>query len=401
MKHEIVETESCPSCLNSSFETLIDLGVMPRTGSFLSSPEQPYPQLELSFEFCSQCALVRRQILAEESPDYTEVNRKTDRQLPDYTHQIVRSLEQREMGKEELVVEIGANDGEFLSFLARAEYKNCLAVEPSITLANACSDRGHQVWNAHLDPTEALKIKETYGLARLVICRHTLEHVPNPQGLLLAMRSLLAEDGLLFLEVPDARTIICDLQGHELWDEHLYYFTPDNLALLLQRSGFRVEEMTVLPHRSSANILCWSRPSQQDSLTHSSGCASDVELSRRFRDRWFSLAQQLQAEQKNWPKPIVAIGAAHLQSNFLQFVGLGSDIDFLVDDDPIKVGRYVPMPHPVPVVSTEQLLKSTLPGTIIRTAFGYESWMNKICQPLAQQGVQIVEPYGALVAVNG
>lgn len=401
MKHEIAKSESCPSCLNSSFETLIDFGVMPRTGFFLSSPQQSYPQLELSFEFCPQCALIRRQLLREDSPDYTEVNRKTDRQLPDYTHQIARFFEEANVGTEELVMEIGANDGEFLSFLAKAGYKNRLAVEPSITLANICSKRGHRVWNTHLDVDEALKIKEACGLARVVICRHTLEHVPDPQGLLLAMRSLLMEDGLLFLEVPDARVIIHDLQGHELWDEHLYYFTPENLSLLLQRSRFRVEEMTVLRHRSSANILCWSRPSTSENSPSYFKCKPTVELCHNFRDHWFSLAQHLQAERENWSKPIIAIGASHLQSNFLQFAGLIDEIDLFVDDDPIKVGQYVPLPQPIPIVSTEQLLNRPLPGTIIRTAFGYESWMDKICQPLAQKGVRIVKPYNSLVAVNG
>ncbi|MGD2179773.1 class I SAM-dependent methyltransferase [Lusitaniella coriacea] len=374
---------------------------MPRTGFFLSSPKQSYPQLELSFEFCPQCALIRRQLLREDPPDYTEVNRKTDRQLPDYAHQIARSFEKANVGVEELVVEIGANDGEFLSFLAKAGYNNRLAVEPSMTLANVCSNRGHQVWNAHLDVAEALKIKEACGFARVVICRHTLEHVPDPQGLLLAMRSLLSEDGLLFLEVPDARVIIRDLQGHELWDEHLYYFTSENLSSLLQRSRFHVEEMLVLRHRSSANILCWSRPSQQESSPNYSKYKPTVELCHNFRDRWFSLAQHLQAERKNWSKPIVAIGASHLQSNFLQFADLIDEIDLFVDDDPIKVGQYVPLQQPIPIVSTEQLLNRPLPGTIIRTAFGYESWMDKICQPLAQKGVQIVEPYDSLVAVNG
>lgn len=389
-----MSSQVCPSCLNSTFETLIDFRVMPRTGYFLSSPDQSYPTLNLSFEFCSQCALMRRITDEEEGADYTEVNRKTDRQLPNYATDIVSHLEKIKVDKNELVIEIGANDGTFLNLLAASGFKKCLAVEPSIALATICHENGHQIWNTHLDEKQALKIQEKWGLASLVVCRHTLEHVPDPRALLLAMRSLLAQDGILLIEVPDAEVITHNLQGQELWDEHLHYFRVDNLSLILANTGFRVEEIQQIPQRSSSNIIGWCRlsPSDRETISPLTQNPSAVEACRRFRPHWLSLSDRLLEAKSHWKKPIVAIGASHLQSNFLQFTQLGSSLDLLIDDDPHKLGRYVPLPQPVRVISTAQLLNGATPGTIIRTAFGYDQWMDKICQPLGQKGVQIIEP---------
>lgn len=384
----------CPSCLNSSFEPLIDFGVMPRTGYFLSSPEQSYPTLNLSFEFCSHCALIRRITEEEEAADYTEVNRKTDRQLPDYANNIVRELENIRVDKNELLIEIGANDGTFLNLLASSGYKKRLAVEPSIALATICQENGHQIWNTHLDEFQAFKIKETWGLATVIICRHTLEHVPNPRELLLAMRSLLAEDGVLFLEVPDTRVILEELQGHELWDEHLHYFTIENLSLMLQQTGFKIDKITSLPHRSSANIMAWCRLSpKMNSEIDLTGSLAEVGNCRSFCQKWESLSQSLLSQIDVNQKPIIAIGASHLQSNFLQFTKLGHHVDFLVDDDPSKIGKYVAIPQPVPVISTKQLLSEFSPKAIVKTAFGYEGWMNRITQNFDHAKVKIFDLY--------
>jgi SAM-dependent methyltransferase len=388
-------TQICPSCQNNAFAGLIDFGNLPYTGSFLASPEANYPTLGLSFEFCSRCALIRRRISSEESHDYTHVNRNTERQLPHYAPKIVSSLQQWGIGQDDLIVEIGANDGTFLSLVEQAGFTNRLAVEPSLSLADVCKSKGHPVWNAHLDRAEAGKIRQKYGAIPLVFCRHTLEHVPHPQELLLAMRLLLDEGGILFIEVPDTQPILQELKGHELWDEHLHYFTVENLSLLLYRSGFQVEEIQVMPHLSSGNILSWCSKSEaeKENLADFSTCTANVELCRSFPERWSLLRQKLHAQLPNWTKPIVAIGAAHSQSNFLLFTELGEHIDILVDDDPVKVGKYVPLPQPVPVISTAQLLSSSPPGTILRTAFGYDTWMNKICHSLAKMGSQIIEPY--------
>lgn len=384
----------CPSCLNTSFEPLIDFGRMPRTGYFLSSPEQSYPTLTLSFEFCSHCGLIRRIIDEEETADYTEVDRKTDRQLPNYVTEIVEKLENNQVHKDDLIIEIGANDGTFLNLLAARGFEKRLAVEPSIALAKLCSEKGHQIWNTHLDESQALNIKEKWGLAKVVICRHTLEHVPNPRALLLAMRSLLDREGILFLEVPDSYVILEKLQGHELWDEHLHYFTVNNLSFILNNTGFNIEQIKSLAHRSSANILAWCRVNSTTStaikLTESN---ADVDACRSFAERWQSLFQDIFSQIDISEKPIVAIGASHLQSNFLQFTKFGQYVDFLVDDDPNKLGKYVAIPQPISVISTEQLLTKISPKIIIKTAFGYDSWMNKIISNINQKGIKILEPY--------
>lgn len=387
--HDQKITMTCPACSGSAFESLIDFGMVPHSGTFLSGPDRPYQMGKLSFEFCPHCALIRRQWPNENITNYANIGRTTSHCIPDYAAQIVESLKQQSIRAEELIVEVGANDGAFLDLLAQAGYTNRLGIEPSLVCASACSAKGHKVGNVYLDEREAIQMREQYGPAKVVICRHTLEHVPTPLKFLLAMKSLLCEDGNLFLEVPDSRSIICDMRGHELLDDHLHNFTQENLLLLMRRSGFRMDRTLVLSYRGTKNILLWCRPGFAEAGVLAS--STDVQACRSFTGRWAALCERIQSDSANWPNPIVCLGASHLQTNFLLFTGLGRYIAFLVDDDPFKIGCYAPIPRPVPIISTDQFLNGNFSGTIIRAAFGYTKWMDKICK---YSTAKVVDPLG-------
>ncbi|MCS6812183.1 MAG: class I SAM-dependent methyltransferase [Cyanobacteria bacterium] len=384
--------QPCPSCHHTAFEQLLDMGSVPASGCFLPDNHHSVALYPLTFELCTHCGLVRQGYSDRPTLDYTHVNRNTKRQLPSYGQQILDSFHQVS-DPDQLVIEVGANDGTFLNCLAAANFRHCLGIEPSIALSASCREQGHMVETTHLNHDEALRIRQRYGPAAIVLCRHTLEHVPDPLELVIAMRSLLAEDGLLFIEVPDAQDMAVNGKGQDLWDEHLHYFTAENLTLLVQQAGFSVERITLQDHRQSMNILCWCRPSPTKPMVDTSfddRLKISVAQFRQFAQKWQLRCQQLQHHAPAWPSPVIAIGASHPQSNFLLFTGLGQYIDALVDDDPHKIGKYVPLPQPVPVISTAQLIANKPPGTILKTAFGYDGWMNKICKPMSDQGVHIV-----------
>lgn len=374
---------------------LIDFGTIPHSGTFLASREHPFKTIDLAFEFCTACAFIRRKQGEDNAADYTNVNRATNRQLPDYSAHITEALVRRGVLRNELIVEVGANDGSFLDILKLRGFTNCLGVEPSFALSSIIRDKGHLVENVHLNQTEASSIRNQYGPVRAVICRHTLEHVLNPLELLSAVKLLLDDKSIFFVEVPDTLGIIHDLRVHELWDEHLHYFLTDNLMLLVQRAGFEIDSILKFTHRSAENILLWCSPTVQENKKGMPlhALKEKVELCRSFASRWGLLRYRILDRASYSPKPIVCIGASHPQSNFLLFSGLGRHIDLVVDDDPNKATCFVPVPQPVQIVTTKRFLDAVRAGTIIRTAFGYERWMDTLCEPISARGANFMDAY--------
>lgn len=377
----------CPACSGSTFEDLIDFGTIPKSGTYLESPDDEFPCIRHAYEFCASCGLIRQKNIETASHDYTLVPRATTRQFPKYIDAIITSLSFHGVSSANVVIEIGSNDGGFLERLTSAGFSRVFGIEPSIPCAELSRAKGHQVLLKHWDADTSAAVLKAHGPARAIVCRHTLEHVPRPLEFLQAIRSALAPDGIAFIEVPDARPITHDLRGHELWDEHLHIFTPANLELIMRRAGFSVLRCNVWPERSDINLLLWGKADaglpQNNPPDFAAAPAAEIQLCREFEARWKTFSSRLQVEAASWPRPVYMLGASHPQTNFIHFTGLENSIDAFIDDNPAKANLLIPLERPVPIFPASKLLDYPAPGTIIRGAFGYDDWMDRATAPLA------------------
>jgi SAM-dependent methyltransferase len=109
------------------------------------------------------------------------------------------------------------------------------------------SDRGHAWIQGMPNFIElyTVPIEEIVGRFDLVSLIHSLEHMPSPRHTLDHAKRLLANDGVLFIEVPDVETSPFDL----LVADHLTHFSRMTLSYLLGRTGISatVISSTVLP----------------------------------------------------------------------------------------------------------------------------------------------------------
>jgi SAM-dependent methyltransferase len=81
-----------------------------------------------------------------------------------------------------------------------------------------------------------------------VVSTGTLEHVAEPARVLREIRRVLRDGGLVYLEVPF-------LQGYHADPDDYWRFTQNGLGLLLQQSGFEVQDSG--SHMGPASAVCW------------------------------------------------------------------------------------------------------------------------------------------------
>lgn len=85
----------------------------------------------------------------------------------------------------------------------------------------------------------------------IIYCYEVLEHVINPEELLIEFYNNLSENGIVVIVVPNdfnpIQIFSCIKYSMEPWwispIEHINYFTPKTLQLLLRRCGFDIIEM--------------------------------------------------------------------------------------------------------------------------------------------------------------
>ena len=132
------------------------------------------------------------------------------------------------------VLDVGCAEGSILrAIAARRPGLDLVGIEPSPTFgAFAVRHAGCRV----LPDVDAYE-RETRVPARLVIVNHVLEHVADPVAFLRRLGDLLAEDGAIYVDVPDASRYSSLIDLHLA---HLHHFTPATLAEAGRRAGLAV-----------------------------------------------------------------------------------------------------------------------------------------------------------------
>lgn len=146
------------------------------------------------------------------------------------------------------LLEIGPGRG-YLLDEARAAGFDPVGVEPSPQLAaRIVAEFGVPVECGFLDEVEL-----PHDEYNVVCMYHVLEHVEEPVGLLRDIGGLLAEGGLLVIEVPNIGSAMAQRRG-DRWDAvqlhelHVSQFAPGTLRELVERAGLEVAEVdTVAP----------------------------------------------------------------------------------------------------------------------------------------------------------
>lgn len=143
-----------------------------------------------------------------------------------------------------VVRDVGAGFGIFLEELAKVwPAAKMIAIEPSLEMIKICRDKGLEVIPSSLEDVAGWD-----GKFDLLTLFELFEHLRDPGKFLEKINNLLRPGGYLFLTTLNSRGF--DIQV--LWEksksvsppQHLNFFNPDSIGLLLKSKGFAVEEIS-------------------------------------------------------------------------------------------------------------------------------------------------------------
>jgi SAM-dependent methyltransferase len=239
------------------------------------------------------------------------------------------------------VVDIGCGNGTFLKTLARV-WPECrgLGVDPALPHDQMHADGRVRLLKGVFDDGQMEQAPS------LFVCRHVLEHMPDPVAFVCALRSAVDHRiGVpLFVEVPDIEWIV---RHGAFWDfcyEHCNYFGEASLGYTLRRAGFHPVQTRV----AFGDQYRWmeARAASGD-LTAVDDAGTMARRLREYaigeREAIDAVRRQLQ-EFRDDGKPIAVWGMATKGVIFSLLVDPHSTlIDFAVDVNTNKQGCFVPI----------------------------------------------------------
>lgn len=134
------------------------------------------------------------------------------------------------------LLDVGCGNGAFLDLARRAGWQ-VMGVEPDPTAAAIARARGLDVRLGQIEFLDGMA--EGFDVVTL---SHVIEHVHDPIALLERCRVLLRPGGWLWIDTPNLKSF-----GHRRYGpawmhldppRHLVLFTPNSLALALERAGY-------------------------------------------------------------------------------------------------------------------------------------------------------------------
>ncbi len=360
----------CRGCKSDRMYCFLELGDHPLANGFLR-PEQlsePEPRFPLDVHVCLDCGLI--QVADQVPPDFfrhyvyiPSAAAAAEGHFAGLADAVAKRLLGNSGG---LTVDIGCNDGLFLSLLAK-HGERTLGIDPATNIAELARAKGVEVVNEYFDPDIAQSVRTRYGPARVVVATNTFHHIGDLDPFTLGVTLLLDDYGVFVVEVPHALELVELNEFDGVYHEHVSQLTVKSFVDHFRRFGLEVFDIEPLDiHGGSIRI--YARRSQ-NGTGPSPEITSWIDRERErglfeestydaFRQRVESNRRELLEilhGLRDEGHRVAGYGASARGNTLLNYSGIGPDLlEYVVDRNPLKHGLHTPGMH-IPVVDVDRL----------------------------------------------
>ena len=407
---------SCRHCSAPLRHTFVNLGMSPLCESFIGPDQlnamEPYYPLHVLV--CENCFLV--QLEEYVSPqhifsDYAYFSSYSTSWVAHAKKYCQMITERLKLGPKSLAVEIASNDGYLLQHFGPLGVP-VLGIEPAANVAEVARQKGISTHVGFFGTKLATQLAGANQKADLIVANNVLAHVPNINDFVAGIQCLLKADGIATLEFPHIAQLIAQNQFDTIYHEHFSYLSASIVQRIALAHGLRmvdVEELST--HGGSLRVylahVTSSHPTQQgvEELFE-----RENRLGLRSLDGYALFPEQVKKTKrellhflisaKNQGKRICGYGAPGKGNTLLNYCGIGTDfLDFTVDRNPRKHGRYTPGMH-IPIKPVEEIdafrpdyiliLPWNLRDEIVEQMKHVKNWGAKFVVPIPT--VSVIDP---------
>jgi SAM-dependent methyltransferase len=406
----------CRLCSKELKHDFVDLGMSPLCESFLPADRLDglEPFFPLHTYVCDSCLLV--QLKEYVTPDeifreYAYFSSYSTSWVEHARKYCVMIKERLDLGSDSLVVELASNDGYLLQHFLPLGVP-VLGIEPAENVARAAIDKGVPTRTEFFGVKLADQLAAEGLKADLIAGNNVLAQVPDLNDFVAGIARLLKPEGVVTLEFPHIGKLIAENQFDTIYHEHFSYFSLSTIEHLAARHGLKVIDVEKLAsHGGSLRVYLALATSQRDRdrrvdaliVEEENTGLLDIPTYQAFAEQVKRTKRELLSfliSAKNAGKRICGYGAPGKGNTLLNYCGIGPDfLDFTVDRNPYKHGRYTPGMH-IPIYPVEAIAEAkpdyililpwNLKNEIVEQMRFVKDWGGKFVIPIPE--VTIIDP---------
>lgn len=346
----LLQLSRCPVCGCDSPFDLLDIPAVPVYCNVVwPRREQAHAATRgsMGLKYCEACAHLFNAAYDPGLTDYTPAYDNSLHFSPHFNHyaeDLAGSLVERHELHKKTVVEIGCGKGDFLMQLCERGENRGWGFDRSFDPERVDNERRRRIHfvQEFYSAEHTLRLRPDF-----VCCRHVLEHILNPRAFLDELRQGFAgrTDAALYFEVPNALFTLKDMGIWDLIYEHCAYYTLSSLTQAATRSGFDVLAMGEAFDGQFIFVEMQPGTGRVHAVVPETHQPANV---RRYADQF---AEQYRKKVHSWQERLrdlqqagrraVIWGGGSKGVTFLNVLGRESGIDYVVDINPHKQGKYV------------------------------------------------------------
>lgn len=354
MNH-VHENTQCLACGSNNIHTALDLGVQPLANAYkntVNDAEECYP---LAVRLCHDCFHLQLTHTVDPAIIYKNYLYATG------TNQTIKNYSKwfaefclETYGEATTVLDIGCNDGTQLDYFKELAVETH-GIDPAENLHER-SSRNHRVVCDFFGPGAVEKLNQVpYDI---IVAQNVCAHNPDPLGFVESCRELMSEDTFLFIQTSQADMVLND-EFDTIYHEHVNFFNANSMYKLARRAGLFLIDVVKAPIHGNSYIFILSkqdrRPAHVANIIAMEAPLLKASTYQLWRDTVELNVAALKSYIEKFRKQeylLVGYGAAAKGNTLLNYAEL--DLDFIVDDNPLKQGLHTPG-RAIPIVGIKRV----------------------------------------------
>ncbi len=234
----------CPNCHTPGMSVFYRVARVPVHSVLLMETREQarnYPTGDIQLGFCHTCGFISNLVFDPSLHEYSSKYEATQSYSPTF-NKFHRTLAQNLIERHNLrgkdIIEIGCGQGEFLILLCEMGNNYGIGFDPAYNHYPLESEARERITFVKDFYSE----KYTHVQGDFVVCKMTLEHIPNTAEFVGMVRRAVGDrpETTIFFQIPSVRRILHECAFWDIYYEHCSYFSRESLTYLFEHAGFEV-----------------------------------------------------------------------------------------------------------------------------------------------------------------